>query len=82
MMGRWLGGWGYSYGFGWLGMLINMLIFAVIIVMVIRFIRYGGVGCCGNNRNKHTAEEIVRERYAKGEITREQFQEIIKDIKN
>jgi uncharacterized membrane protein len=35
----------------------------------------------GDNSKDQTPVEIIRERYAKGEITKEQFEQIYKDLK-
>lgn len=93
MLGRWFGGWSYGpfYGWGWLGMLINILIFAAVIYLVYRFLGRCGLigGCCSGNGTSiygthvttENAEDILRQRYAKGEITREQFVQMLDDLK-
>ncbi len=75
-----IGSFGYgSMGFGWIIWLI--LIGAVV---------WGVVALVNSNRNKNhythfsTGEdsfEILKRRYAKGEISKEQFEQMRKDIK-
>src|SRR3989304_1173332 len=88
------GGYGMMGGFGGFSMLFMIPI--VLIVMVVigyaiwRGFGWGG-GCCGGRHYGHyghyasdeereTAMEILGRRYAKGEITKEQFEQMKKDI--
>ncbi|WP_242947944.1 SHOCT domain-containing protein [Carboxydocella sp. ULO1] len=87
MMGRWFGGWGYDpfiNGGGWwmmgIGMLFNILFWGVLIYLAIRFLNKGGFGSFGGNHGE-TPEEILRKRYARGEITREEYQQMLEDLK-
>lgn len=82
MMGgnnQWEGG-GYSmmnnfgYGGGWLFMLLWWLFVIAIIVVIAKWI-FGQRGITTNN-----AKEILKERYAKGEITKKEFEEMKKII--
>lgn len=75
-------------GFGM--MILQFLFWILIIYVAVRFLRgikLGG-GSNGNNgdfmvhtNNPERAEEILKQRYAKGEITREQYREMLEDIK-
>jgi putative membrane protein len=76
-------GWGHGVGLG--GALfggIFMLIFWVLIIwLVISLVRHSGhfvKGCHGGNcgqPDKDSAMEMLRERFAKGEISKEEFEE-------
>jgi len=88
--GGMMGGWG---GFPMLFMLpIGIVILIIIGYVIYRGVWWGG-GCCGghyghyghdvhyrSNEERETAMEILRRRYARGEITKEQFEQMKKDI--
>jgi putative membrane protein len=71
--------WGHSFGWGFgLVMVACMVIFwGAIIALAIWGIKKLTKH---NSETKSTAFDIVRERYAKGEITKEQFEELKKEL--
>jgi putative membrane protein len=77
MMGRgMMGGWGYSYGMGGGFMFAGMLIFTVLIIVG----AYLWLAPSKEPRESEKAIEILNERYAKGEIAKEQFLEMKKHL--
>jgi len=74
-------GWPWD-GFGWLGMGLGMLfmfvfwagLIALITWIIIRLVRSGQKPSSG------TPLEIAQTRYAKGEITKKEFEQIKKDL--
>ncbi len=73
-----------GYGVGWVMGIINIIFWVVVIIGVIYLIKWlsstskqGGKETKGEN----TAFDILRERYAKGEINREEFEEKKKVLK-
>jgi putative membrane protein len=69
------GGWGGWMIFGGIFMLLFWGgIIALIVWAINRLVRHGGGG------SKQTPLDIAKERYARGEITREQFEQIKKDL--
>ena len=75
--------WMHDFGGGWwmLGGGIFMVLFwaAIIGLMVwgiIRLTRYTGF----NSTTKQSPVDITKERYARGEITKEQYEQIKKDL--
>jgi len=80
-------GWGMVFGGIWMILFWGTLI-ALIIWGVNRWGKRGGSGGgsnggssgSGGNGSKQTPLDIARERYARGEITREQFEQIKKDL--
>ncbi len=70
-------GWG-GFGFGWIFMIVFWLL---IILGVIALVRYLG-GIKSNSTGKdNTPLDILKERYAKGEITKKEFEEMNKDLR-
>ncbi len=73
MMGRWYGGF---FGGGFIMMILNLLLLALLVFFAIKYFR-------GTNTTpgKEGALEILKNRYAKGEITKEVFESMKRDIK-
>jgi putative membrane protein len=65
----------FPFSFGWLGAIF--LIFIIFWVTKWFFWPWGGGYYSNQHRN---AESILKERYAKGEITREQYQQMMRDL--
>ncbi|OHD69649.1 MAG: hypothetical protein A2W19_01055 [Spirochaetes bacterium RBG_16_49_21] len=78
-MGRWGHMMDYGYGYGFGGMFMGIL-FLIIIGVAIYFVfqniksRSGGFG-------GESALDILKKRYAKGEITKEEFDKMKDDLK-
>lgn len=76
------------HGFGWMGagMLVNLLLgvglLALVIVGVVLAIRglAPGSGASPRDRSRDDALEIVRTRYARGEISREDFDRLRREL--
>lgn len=80
-MGRWMMG---DWGMGWFGMLFNLLFWCLIIVGLVFLIRWL-IQATGDKRHSDVsmgsnAMDILKERYAKGEINREEFESMKKDL--
>ncbi len=79
MMYGWMG------PYGWIGMIIS-LVFTVVILgglvwLVIWAVRRSGTGNFPGNPPAGTSpKEIAQMRYARGEITREQYQQLLEDL--
>jgi putative membrane protein len=90
------GYYGMTDGFGGLGALFMVPVALVVVAIVGYFLWHGsggwkmgsGGGCCGGGhygryssyQNRDDALSILRQRYARGEISREQFEQMRKDI--
>ena len=73
---------GYGYGpFGWVGFIV-MIFFWVIFAVAIAFLIRWLIGLSGISKSeKHnSAIEILKDRYAKGEIDKKEFEEKKKDL--
>jgi len=75
---------GFGFGFGWIFML---LFWGLIIWAVFALVRgVSGYGCWGGHpRDEHerkgsNALSILKERYAKGELNKEEFEKMKKDL--
>ena len=78
MMGGFFGG-----GMGWIGMILSFICFILIIIGVILLIvwlvkraTYSGI----EDKTGNKALEVLKERYAKGEITKDQYESMKKDL--
>jgi putative membrane protein len=76
MMGHWFG-WGFGGFGGWLMFLFGIVILGLIIWGIIALARRtGGGSCCGPvSQHSDSALEILKSRYAKGEIGKDEFEE-------
>lgn len=73
----------FGYGmmglFGLLGLLLTVLIIVGVVVLVVWAVRRFSNGT-NLPASRETPREILQARYARGEITREQYQEMLKDL--
>lgn len=79
-----MGGFG---GFGLIGMILNLVITVGVLVGLVMLVvwivrRSGGRSTFGGLQNigDQSAKEIAQARYAKGEISREEYQQILSDL--
>ena len=86
-MGTGMMGWGGYGGFGWIGMILNLVITVAVIIgivwLVIWMVRRAGANgqsTFGSVTGAQSPREIVQARYARGEITRDEYQEILADL--
>lgn len=82
---------GYHGGMGWIGMLVGGFFFLLLvaglvslIVMAVRGGRRHGMGWYPPPMGPSGAgaKEILQMRYAKGEITKEQYKEMLADLES
>ncbi len=77
MWGLGYGGWGH--GLGWLGPAFMLAVWALVItagVFLVRFL----VRHAGGHRQGSSALELLKRRYARGDISREEFEEKRRDL--
>lgn len=67
---------GGDWGWGLFMMLMWLVFFIVIAVVVVRLLKGHEIG----TSHKTDPVDIAKERYAKGEITKEQFEQLKKDL--
>ena len=66
----WGGGFGMFFGF-----IFTLLILAVLIIGIVWALRYLGIGSSIGTNSRGDALDILRERYARGEIDSKEFEE-------
>ncbi len=80
-MGPWV--WGWEFSMGWLFLLIVAAFWVAVILAIIFLIRWlvlSAVRKSPRPQAGDSAFEILRMRYAKGEINKEEFEEKKKDL--
>jgi putative membrane protein len=77
---------GYWFGqYGWIGMLISMVFWILVVGglvwLVVWAVRRSGAGSYnGVPMTGQSPKEIAQQRYARGEINREQYQQLLEDL--
>jgi putative membrane protein len=82
------GGFGHMGAFGWIGMIFGLVFTVVVIIgvvlLVIWLVRRSGSGSHVSSSipmaPNQSAKDIASARYARGEITREEYQQILADL--
>lgn len=79
-MGGMMGGWMYTIM--WVNLLFGLGLLALVMIGIIVGIRWlvKSSNPLGANRGPDRALEIIRERYARGEISREEFERMRQDL--
>lgn len=80
-MGPGMMGWGY--GMGWFGMIIMAAFWIAVIVGIVFLIRWLVVSTRAGGHEARSGDsplEILKRRYARGEINKEEFEEKKKDL--
>lgn len=78
---------GYGFGYtGWglmaIGSVLFLLVLVGLILLVVWAVRQGKRSDrVDNNQRTDSAEEILKARYARGEITREEYRSMLEDLK-
>ena len=81
-----MGTYGYG-GLGWIGMILNLIITVGVIIGVILLVVWLVRRVSGNSASSilqtgsgQSAKEIAQARYARGEINRDEYQNILADL--
>jgi putative membrane protein len=76
MLMMWGNGWGWGWGWVW-GGLMMLVFWGALIALVVFLVRGGGIRPPHDPqaRDRPTADEILAERFARGEISEEEFEQ-------
>lgn len=80
MMGDW-GGWGWGMGFGGIFMILFWAVIILGIVALVKWLFSAG-GSAGSGSPGKSALDVLKERYARGEVTREQYEQMRRDLES
>lgn len=69
-------------GFGLIGLLFNLAIIVGVVVLIVWAVKRFSSGTTSWNQSagNQSPREILQARYARGEITREQYQQMLSDL--
>ena len=78
----------HMFGYGWGSMLVGslmMLLFwggliALIVIIIRALTKSGSASAAAPSGNKETALDILKKRYARGEISKEEYEDMRLDI--
>ncbi len=80
---------GGSGGYGWAGMAFGIIIWALIIAGIVWLViwltkTYSAQGSQqkGSRQSNETPMEILKRRYAEGEVTKKEFEEMKKELRH
>ena len=72
---------GFGYGYGWIGAIFMIVFWVLVILAIVSFVSWLVRQSKGTtNDNGNQAMDILKERYAKGEINKEEFKAKKKDL--
>ncbi len=76
-MMHWFGDYGMGFGFGW----VFMILFWGLVIMGIIYLVKMLTGGSGSSEPRETAEDIIKKRFARGELSREEFEEALRALR-
>jgi putative membrane protein len=76
-----MGNWGYSYGYGLFHMIIWIVVLIAIVALVVWLVRsLAGPGAHHMPPRRSSGLDVLEERYARGEISRDEYLEKKRDL--
>ena len=80
MMGGWNGSWGWTGGAGVIFMVLFWALLIGGVVILVKWIADSGPAGRGLPRSEESAVELLKRRYASGEITKAEFEQARNDL--
>jgi putative membrane protein len=75
-------GWGWRFGgLWWIMPIVMVVVWGLIIWGIVMLVRRGSSGCCGaSHSTTESTLDILKRRYASGEINKEEFAQKRRDL--
>src|SRR5574337_1202611 len=71
---------GWGYGMGWFWPIMMFAFWVVVVVGIVFLVRWLVLSTRGRGASEESALDILKKRYARGEITKDEYGRIEKDI--
>lgn len=71
---------GYITGYSWGGITMGIIVVVLVLLVVVALVRNGHNGTFGSEKSANRGLEILEERFARGEITPEQFRSMKSEL--
>ncbi len=77
-MMHWGGDFGMGYGFSWIFMILFWTFVILVTVYLVKALLRGG---SADDKNNESAQELLEKRFAKGEMSKEEFEDAMEVLK-
>ena len=73
-------GWGFGGGLWWIMPVLMIVFWGLVIWGIVALVRRGGAWCGDSRSNTESALDILKKRYARGEINKDEFEAKKRDL--
>lgn len=67
----------WHMGMGWFGMFVQLLVIVAIVFLIVKLLKKESY----HGTNYQNAETILKERFARGELTKEEYEEMLEILR-